>query len=185
MLGNEKVLQERIFAVYRAMTTRAKPKLWKNGKRSGMVRVAGIDKLPFTKLELWAWAYQWIGPGAMRCPYCEQIGRNAFLISLEDCVFDHKTPLARGGTWELDNLIPCCKDCNNLKGSMSYEFFVLLIREIEKVADVQDRVYLYRCLRTHGQAMSFQSYKNGEKPRAKFSKPADALLFKAPFDDDF
>lgn len=149
-------LRKRIDKVYSAMKHRAKPKYWKTVRRRGQVRIPGLDHLPFTSQELWDWTVEWIGPGAIRCPYCESIGRNARLITIEDCTFDHKVPLARGGTWELHNLIPCCEDCNRLKGSMSYEFFIVLIRQIETIADILDRAYLYKCLRTHGVALQMQ-----------------------------
>lgn len=49
------------------------------------------------------------------CVYC---GCPAFTI-------DHVMPISRGGTWDLANLVPSCKDCNGLKGSAKpLEFFV-------------------------------------------------------------
>lgn len=151
-------LRKRIDKVYSAMKHQAKPKLWKNGPKRGKVHVPGLEHLPFTSQQLWDWTVEWIGPGAIRCPYCEEIGRNAFIISIENCVFDHHVSKVRGGlaAWEMHNLIPVCADCNNLKGSMSYEFFVKLIRQIETVADILDRAYLYKCLRTHGVALQMQ-----------------------------
>lgn len=184
MLLNEKALRERFDAVYRNMVHRAKPKLWKNGRLRGKVRVPGLERLPFTKQEFWDWGIEWIGHGALRCPYCEEIGRNAFLITLEDCTFDHKEPIARGGTWDLSNLIPVCRDCNNCKGSMSYVFFIRLMRDLEKIADLQDRAYIVRCLRTHGISQQFQRSRNKGAGNA-LSTPRGALLFDAPQDDNF
>lgn len=34
-----------------------------------------------------------------------------------DFTMDHVIPVSRGGRDELDNLVPCCKKCNNTKGS--------------------------------------------------------------------
>src|ERR1700744_3776874 len=115
MLLNEKALRIRIYKVHSTMTIKAKPRYWKRGRMAGKVRVPGLDRLPFTREELWEWALEWIGPGALRCPYCVEIGRNAFLITLESFHFDHHVPLARGGTWDLSNLYPVCEDCNRLK----------------------------------------------------------------------
>ncbi len=39
-------------------------------------------------------------------------------VSFKDLTMDHLVPLARGGRSTKDNLVPCCKDCNNLKKSM-------------------------------------------------------------------
>ncbi len=43
------------------------------------------------------------------CYYCgEKVG-------FKDLTMDHVIPLARGGSSRKDNLVPCCKDCNNKK----------------------------------------------------------------------
>ena len=46
------------------------------------------------------------------CYYCEKN------IAFRDITMDHLVPLARGGRSTKDNLVPCCKECNNLKKSM-------------------------------------------------------------------
>jgi hypothetical protein len=38
--------------------------------------------------------------------------------------YDHKIPKHRGGTNELSNGTLACADCNNNKGSKSYEWFI-------------------------------------------------------------
>lgn len=35
-----------------------------------------------------------------------------------DLTMDHLIPLARGGSSTKENLVPCCKDCNNKKKNM-------------------------------------------------------------------
>ena len=40
------------------------------------------------------------------CHYCG---------SLDDLTIDHKTPLSRGGTNEIANLVPACRSCNSRK----------------------------------------------------------------------
>jgi len=43
------------------------------------------------------------------CWYCgEQVG-------FKNLTMDHVIPLARGGRSTKDNLVPCCKECNNKK----------------------------------------------------------------------
>ena len=56
------------------------------------------------------WWQQKTAPGL--CHYCGE------KISFKDITMDHLVPLARGGRSTKDNLVPCCKDCNNLKKSM-------------------------------------------------------------------
>ncbi len=34
-----------------------------------------------------------------------------------DLCIDHVVPLARGGTNEIENLVPCCTHCNQMKGT--------------------------------------------------------------------
>jgi len=47
-----------------------------------------------------------------KCYYCGDTFRPA------DLTMDHKIPLARGGTSDRINLVPCCKECNNKKKHM-------------------------------------------------------------------
>ncbi len=46
------------------------------------------------------------------CYYCGQT------VKHKDLTMDHRIPLARGGRSTKDNLVPCCKDCNNKKKNM-------------------------------------------------------------------
>jgi 5-methylcytosine-specific restriction endonuclease McrA len=56
------------------------------------------------------WWQQKTAPGF--CHYCGQ------KVAFRDITMDHLVPLARGGRSTKDNLVPCCKECNNLKKSM-------------------------------------------------------------------
>ncbi len=47
-----------------------------------------------------------------KCYFC---GRKT---AFKNLTMDHLVPLARGGLSTKDNLVPCCKDCNNKKKSM-------------------------------------------------------------------
>lgn len=152
-------MRERVYKVYSGMVSRAKPRYFKSGKRMGQVSRHGIDKLPFTREQLWKLALEQVGSGVILCPYCVAIGRNAFSIDLGNAVFDHKEPLAVTGItgWRIDNLVCICTDCNGIKGNMSYECFVALMQHIEAMPpESHDRKYLLRCLRTHGLAQQFQ-----------------------------
>lgn len=46
------------------------------------------------------------------CYYCNK------QVAYKKITMDHLVPLARGGRSTKDNLVPCCKACNNLKKSM-------------------------------------------------------------------
>ncbi|MDH4321365.1 MAG: HNH endonuclease [Desulfobulbaceae bacterium] len=47
-----------------------------------------------------------------RCHYC---GRET---EMEELTMDHIVPLARGGRSAKNNLVPACKECNNLKKTL-------------------------------------------------------------------
>jgi 5-methylcytosine-specific restriction endonuclease McrA len=169
-LMDERALIARIGKVYSAMVIRARPRLWKSGRKRGKVRIPGITSLPFTRDQLWQHALAQVGAGVTRCPYCEAIGRPANLITLANCVLDHRIPVAYGGTWTLDNLVAICADCNNCKGKLNYLFFIGIMAAAEKWNDPRDRANLHACLRTHGTVM-----------RLKFGakKPMDAEEFES------
>lgn len=46
------------------------------------------------------------------CYYCARV------VAHRDLTMDHLVPLTRGGRSTKDNLVPCCKDCNNKKKSL-------------------------------------------------------------------
>jgi hypothetical protein len=52
------------------------------------------------------------------CHYCFKFLSNGFTV-------DHETPLSRGGTYALENLVPCCRECNGQKDNMTAEEFAL------------------------------------------------------------
>lgn len=182
MLMDEKALQERIFAVYRTMKASAKPKLFKRGRKQGQVRIPGLNELPFTRIQLWRHALSQVGESAMRCPYCVAIGRPANIITLANCVFDHKVPKVYAGAelslreiWSLANIFAVCADCNVLKGKLSYRFFIALMSEIELWDDPRDRDSIYACLRTHG--VTLQRYRTDRKNAAPPEElPATGVL---------
>ena len=52
-----------------------------------------------------------------KCAYC-----GAKLSGLN---FDHYAPIISGGKTELGNIVPCCTECNRLKGSNDPEVWIL------------------------------------------------------------
>ena len=162
-LFDESTLRRRMNLIYTQMRETAKPQYFKNGRRKGQLCVAGIFGLPFTREEFWRHALAQVGSGTLACPYCEAIGRPANLITLADCVFDHKVPtvsrvsrihagrdLHLQEIWSLPNLVAVCADCNRLKGRASYPFFIGFMAALEAWEDARDRIYMHKCLRTQG-----------------------------------
>jgi 5-methylcytosine-specific restriction protein A len=60
-------------------------------------------------------------PLVTHCPYCES------RLTPKGFQLDHCVPLARGGTWTLNNLQPVCTSCNRRKHALlDYEYRNLL-----------------------------------------------------------
>ncbi|WP_456455398.1 HNH endonuclease [Thermovibrio sp.] len=49
------------------------------------------------------------------CAYCGKALKDS------EATVDHVVPKSRGGKWEWENLITCCKDCNQRKGNRTPE----------------------------------------------------------------
>jgi 5-methylcytosine-specific restriction endonuclease McrA len=62
------------------------------------------------KLRKSRWWQQKLAIGV--CYYCGRI------FKPKDLTMDHVVPLARGGRSTKDNLVACCKDCNNKKRTL-------------------------------------------------------------------
>lgn len=56
------------------------------------------------------------------CGYC---GKE---ISVEEGIGDHMIPHSDGGRTEIDNLVVSCDKCNELKGSLPYESWMILVK---------------------------------------------------------
>lgn len=44
---------------------------------------------------------------------------------------DHKNPLSKGGTNEIDNFVVCCMRCNRLKRVIDYDSFVFILSKMD------------------------------------------------------
>lgn len=66
--------------------------------------------------------------GALQCPHC------FVLMDITEVAFDHATPICRGGSLGLENIVPVCQPCNFQKGEMNAkefnDFLSLLEREL-------------------------------------------------------
>ncbi|KAB2890136.1 MAG: HNH endonuclease [Desulfobulbaceae bacterium] len=68
------------------------------------------EKAKARELRRTRWWQQKLAAGL--CHYCHR------RVPREELTMDHLLPLARGGRSTKNNLVPCCKDCNNRKKSM-------------------------------------------------------------------
>ena len=59
------------------------------------------------------------------CHYCD-----VKLYEKEGPTVDHKLPKSRGGKNTLENLVACCRWCNNAKGDMPYKLFLAIFEEV-------------------------------------------------------
>ena len=53
------------------------------------------------------------------CAYCGQH------MKQKNMTVDHLTPQSKGGGNNIENLMPCCRDCNTMKGANSIDTFRL------------------------------------------------------------
>jgi 5-methylcytosine-specific restriction endonuclease McrA len=185
MLYDEKALRKRCNKQYDDMKKRARPRLWRTGKLAGRVRRPGLEQLPFTKDQLWRLALEQVGTGVLRCPYCVEIGRGATLLDLSNFVWDHFEPEGRIGiaAHTLANLRAVCPDCNNLKGKLSYDFFVGLMAAIDRWEDPADRANIHKCLRSHGVTMRLRF--PGKPKEASAPEPEVATTMPLALRDDW
>lgn len=59
------------------------------------------------------------------CHYCDEK-----LYPSDPPTVDHKVPLCRDGSDEVENLVCCCRWCNTAKGDMPYDLFVSILEEV-------------------------------------------------------
>jgi 5-methylcytosine-specific restriction endonuclease McrA len=157
---------KRTGVIYQSMKNRFRERLWKSGRRAGMVRTPGRD-LPFSVDEFRQWARMRIGLTVVLCPYC-----SAPIDALSFST-DHDVPIKRGGSLELSNLVACCTDCNTLKGELcSTEFRVFL--DVMRNFPVPARNDIFKRLRSGamGARLRHFSSKPKQSPAAVFQSSA-------------
>lgn len=80
-----------------------------------------------------------------QCIYCEKP------IDWSDLSIDHMQPVSRGGSNEDDNLVWVHKDCNMIKGSLTFDEFIDLLSIFRKHPDIEK--YLVPRLKSGGGAI--------------------------------
>jgi len=93
---------------------------WIRAKKSGKIRAkkGGYNRSTYINLFLNARQSDQTAP----CHYCKA------RVTAADFVLDHKIPVSSLSTREAimdpNNLVVCCRSCNILKGTQSYEDFI-------------------------------------------------------------
>jgi hypothetical protein len=109
-----------------------------------------LPPLPFTKdqmREKILAAMNGNQDGAVICRYCNQA------VTLAEMAIDHEIPLDRGGDIGLENLGFPCADCNQQKGAMTPEEFILFLRFLEKYLPLA-RVAILKRLQEHSKLLA-------------------------------
>jgi 5-methylcytosine-specific restriction endonuclease McrA len=125
-------VRERASKLYYDIKRRSAPTYWQNGRMKGQMRWAGVP-VPYSSAEFATWLLTEVGCRAFLCPYCNAP------IDVLSMTLDHDVPLHQpGGTNLWANLVPCCADCNNIKGELTGEQYLLfrkLMRQLHPDAE--------------------------------------------------
>lgn len=113
--------RERASVIYSGQRDRHKRKLLKGIPKGVTLDIDSDDILPYTRQEFSKWLWDQVGLQAVRCPYCGAI------MDALSLVIDHRVPIKLGGSVDLANQEPICKDCNLAKGALTPEQFTALL----------------------------------------------------------
>jgi 5-methylcytosine-specific restriction endonuclease McrA len=128
----------------------------------------GFPSLPFDKDTFRHHVLRAMGglpDGFFRCRYCSGY------FTLEQVAVDHALPLSRGGGVDLDNLEFPCKPCNNRKGSMTPEEYLLLLEFLDHEIPLAKRDVLQRLEISVQLAAADRARRAKEKREAAQVKP--------------
>jgi hypothetical protein len=142
-------------------------------------------RLPFTKDELVLWLWRAMGGGsgpsadalkAKMCPYgCNRP------IDILNLTLDHMIPRGQHGSYALENLLPCCVDCNTLKGNMTAAGFRLLMAAGREMMPAD-----WRCVAESIKAGHHAKHLRWRLLKAEKKKPGKALpAYREPAKLDF
>lgn len=139
----------RVNALWNSQKAMVAARRWKSGKRAGMMRAPAIQ-IEFTKAELREFLAVRVGLRVVRCGYCNAP------IDIHSLTLDHAQPRSAGGRFSLENLVICCRDCNERKGELTAEGFRALLAFAETMHPY-DRLVLLRRLKAahHGATQRF------------------------------
>lgn len=75
----------------------------------------------------------WISGGENYCFYCGE------LVRRKKRTLDHLIPKSLGGTWDIENIVLCCWECNHAKADMTLAEFVDFVAENGGIIAVRDK----------------------------------------------
>lgn len=146
---DQKQFDDRVKALWVSQKSMGGVKLWKSGKRAGMVRKQAAV-IAFTRDDLHHWLMGRVGLGITLCPYC------SVPIDILSLTIDHVVPRSIGGEFSLANMQAICKDCNERKGDMTHEAFKALLRFLLTLSQYDQSKLLSRLKAAHhGSARRF------------------------------
>lgn len=157
------------------MKSRFKEKKFKRGPREGHTFRVGRE-IPFTLNELRDWLLKQLGGnvnGTTKCAYCTA-PLDAMNVSA-----DHMEPASQGGSLGLENLTPCCDECQRLKGRLTLRTFQVLMAWLNKAGTdpkymtTMDRMDIIKRLK--GGGIFYKTRK--EKPVAQAPVPVQEEVF--------
>ena len=113
--------------------------------------------LPFDLEQLRAFVRGLCLENETTCSYCKKP------LALKRVQWDHKIPISRGGTLELENLCPSCGDCNNVKGALTPSEFRALMEGLRTFPEPARRDILGRL---RGKFRFLRPFKNKTEAKA-------------------
>ena len=117
--------RQKVATLYNSDRERWRRKLQAGMPKGVKLALSASEVLPYTQAEFMKWLWTQIQFQAIPCPFCR------VPIDVLSMQLDHKTPLRRGGSMAFENRECICKRCNQVKGELTREEFVLLVQFME------------------------------------------------------
>jgi hypothetical protein len=165
---------DRAKALYRYQQTYA--------KRDGV-------KLPFTRDQFTLWLWRQLGGGtgsnaaalkAFRCPY-----ECGLVIDILNLTLDHMIPRGQNGSYDLENLLPCCDHCNRLKGNIcANSFRILMAAGLSMVPQDWSRIQTRLLDAAQAQQLKWRNLKLEREKKAGKPVPVHREPARLDFDHD-
>ena len=117
--------RERCAKLYSNDRERWRRKLQAGAPKGVKLEIPADEVLPYTQAQFMKWLWTEIQCQAIPCPFCRA------LIDILSMQLDHKIPLRRGGGMEFENRECLCERCNQVKGELTRDEFLLLVAFME------------------------------------------------------